>query len=121
MMFYRFYPFYDEILSSMTPVVFRRYYYKIPEDCYIYVFKAWLELRRRRGEDNVLSNKFMHILNGNITESYLKVIFQNVPAYHITRKDQEIAIKQFLQEHQPGLLGIAEPSYESLNLMWFPG
>lgn len=119
-MFYRFYHFYH-VLPELTVENRRWDFINFTEDCYNHIFKAWSELRRRRGEDRVLTNKLMHITNGNITESYLKVIFQNVPAYHIPRKDQEIAIKQVLQEHQPGLLGIAEPSYESLNLMWFPG
>ena len=85
------------------------------------IFKACIEVKKRRGEPTVLTNKLMHIINGNIGEDYLKAIFQNVPGYKLSRKDQEIAIKCVLQEHQPGLLGIAEPPYEVLKTMWFPG
>ena len=88
---------------------------------YLIYFKACIEVKKRRGETKLTINKLMHIINGNIGEDYLTAIFQNVPGYKLSRKDQEIAIKTVLQEFQPGLLGIAEPTYDSLKTMWFPG
>ena len=91
------------------------------EDCFItnYLFKAWYSKRRRWGENKYVTNKETHAKNGN--EDYVKAIFQNVPGYKVSHKDIELAIKTVLQEHHPSLLGIAEPSYDILNKMWFPG
>ena len=61
----------------------------------------------------------MHSSNGN--KHFLDIQFQNVPGKKLTPKDIEIAIKLVLEKHKPAMLGIAEPSYELLKCINFPG
>ena len=85
-------------------------------------FSLWFQKRRQRDEANTISNQESHYKYGNRCQAeYLTAVFQNVPGTIIKRKDQEIAIKSVLDKFKPGLLGIAEPSYDVLKTMWFQG
>ena len=82
--------------------------------------------KRDRGELSYISNKMMHILNGNRPPpqspqgEVITVSFTNVPG-KCSDQNIEIAVKCVLDKQKPGLLGIAEPSYEKLSKMYFPG
>ena len=85
-------------------------------------YLAWFEVQRKRGDPKLITNQDSHTKYGNKNQAeYLTAIFQNVPGTIIKRKDQELAIKSVLEKFKPGLLGIAEPSYDALKTMWFPG
>ena len=130
----RFYPILTEICSEdyienfktredvLTILIIHLRWEITKEGCFIINnnFKAWFEIRRRRGEDNVITNSEKHSENGNQDEEYMKAVFQNIPGYKVTHKDMELAIKNVLEEHHPALLGIAEPTYNILKNMWSP-
>ena len=86
-------------------------------------FQDWVEKRRSRGEPSCIDNKEMHIKEGNKvigTEEVLNVCFANVPG-NLSDQNIEISIKLVLEDQKPGLLGLAEPTYEQLSKMYFPG
>lgn len=93
-----------------------------------YVFNLTFKAvkKRSRGEPSYIGNKFMHILNGNrpcpppSQGEVINVCFTNVPG-KCSNQNIEIAVKCVLENQKPGLLGIAEPSYEKLSNMYFPG
>ena len=79
-------------------------------------YLAWFEVQRKRGDPKLITNQDSHTKYGNKNQAeYLTAIFQNVPGTIIKRKDQELAIKSVLEKFKPGLLGIAEPSYDALK------
>ena len=85
-------------------------------------FKDWVEKRRSREEPSYINNKMMHSENGNIATigEIINISFTNVPG-NLSDQNVEIAIKLVLEDQKPGLLGIAEPTYERLSRMYFPG
>ena len=77
--------------------------------------------RRSRGEARVLTNKYNHVTNGNRNPEYLDAVFANVPGMKLSHQDKKIAIQTVLQKYKPGILGVAEPNYEDMRTMYFPG
>ena len=84
-------------------------------------FKVWSEKRRSRGEPSQITNKMSHIMNGNRQSGdHLNICFTNVPG-QCSPQNIEIAIKLVLNRYKPGVLGLAEPSYDILKEIYFPG
>ena len=79
--------------------------------------------RRSRGESFCLSNKYNHMVNGNRAPhpEYIDAIFVNVPGKTLSKQGIKLAIKTVLNKYKPAILGIAEPAYEDLKVMHFPG
>ena len=79
--------------------------------------------KRSQSESSYISNKECHIKFGNRASSgdHLKVLYQNVPGKTLSPQGIEIAIKLVLAKHKPAMLALAEPAYDILRAMHFPG
>ena len=85
-------------------------------------FKVWTK-KRSQGEPSYVTNKQSHSKYGNRPSvgDHMCVIFSNIPGKTCSSQGIEIAIKLVLDKFCPALLGLAEPEYDVLKTMYFPG
>ena len=125
MLFYRFYSFINSKFtcpdSAKSVAYFKARFYNSQVVSYFNNFiQVWVQQKRSQNEPSFISNKENHRVNGNPPAHYFKSIFQNVPG-KMSPQNIEIAIKAVLAKHEPGILGVAEPSYETLKTIHFSG
>ena len=135
-MFYlsRFYQYFinDNILPSMNMKENSEDWYGISRTRWLkwlskftsfnIIFKVGSVKKRSRGEPSLITNKMSHMINGNrqTPGDHISIVFTNVLG-NCSVQNIEISVKLILNRFKPGILGLAEPSYEVLKLMHFPG